>query len=256
MQPNEPNEPNETRSETRDRSAVSTPAGGRAVLCGCLVDTPVEQLPVVLNHPELDMVEWRLDRFAVPNGLAKTIDALNLLRSGPRLPVLATNRPKGQGGVFEGAESVRIAVLHQAVEAGAEWVDLEWDVPDEALESFRTSGARLLLSCHDFSGTPDSDSLKRLLELMAGRGTDVVKIVTTAFAPDDPLRVLDLISFGKREFGIDVIAFCMDAAGRWSRVVSLLLGSPWAYVQMPGQSGSAPGQFTASEFRELWERMA
>jgi 3-dehydroquinate dehydratase type I len=224
-------------------------------LCGCLVDAPLEDLSGVLNHPELDMVEWRLDLFAERHSRGKMLEALAILGRPPRRPVMATNRPVGQGGVFADSEALRLETLRRAVEAGAEWVDAEESIPDEDLKWFRERGARILLSHHDFTGTPEADELRALAGRMAGRGARAIKIVTFAHSAEDNLRVLDLIPLGKREFGVDVVAFCMGPSGRWSRPVSLLLGSPWTYVQLPGQSGSAPGQFTPSEIRALWEQM-
>ncbi len=224
-------------------------------LCGCLTDAPLEDLPQILNHPELDMVEWRLDLFAQYRSQGKLLEGLGLLGLRPRHPVLATNRPKEQGGVFEGGELQRIEMLKRAVDAGAEWVDLEDGATKETLEWFREKGTRILLSHHDFTATPDAGALHGIVERMARRGVDAVKIVTFAHNAQDNLRVLELIPFGKREWGVDVLAFCMGPLGRWSRPVSLLLGSPWTYVQLPGRPGSAPGQFIPSEIRALWEAL-
>ena len=44
--------------------------------------------------------------------------------------------------------------------------------------------------------------------------------------------------------------------GRWSRLVSLLLGSPWAYAQLPELSPAAEGQFTTTEMRMLLSQLA
>jgi 3-dehydroquinate dehydratase type I len=222
-------------------------------LCGCLVDAPIERAPELLRHPELDLVEWRLDLFSVRHTWEKTLDALSALSDVGRHPVLATNRPKAQGGAFEGAESFRVDVLKRAVGAGAEWVDLEEETSEDVLDWFKEKDIKILLSHHDFSGTPDLSTLKHKVYGMAQRGVDTVKITTYAATAEDNLRVLELIPFGRRELGIDIIGFCMGPLGRWSRVVSLLLGSPWTYVQLPGQSGSAPGQFTPSEIRVLLE---
>jgi 3-dehydroquinate dehydratase type I len=210
----------------------------------------------MLRHPELDLIEWRLDLFSVQHTWEKTLDALSVLSDVERHPVLAANRLKAQGGAFEGPESFRVDVLKRAVAAGAEWVDLEEETSEDVLNWFKAKDVKLLLSHHDFSGTPDLSTLKHKVSGMAQRGVQAAKIATYASTPEDNLRVLELIAFGRRELGIDVIGFCMGPLGRWSRVVSLLLGSLWTYVQLPGQSGSAPGQFTPSEIRVLLEGLS
>jgi 3-dehydroquinate dehydratase type I len=211
----------------------------------------------LLRHPELDMLEWRLDLFAEKHSWGAAFDSLNVLApdSGSRLPVIATNRSKEQGGAFDGPEFLRVDALLRAASAGAEWVDLEADASDSALERVRSRDVQVVLSHHDFAGTPDSGHLRRKLQDMGQRGGDALKLITYASEPDDNLRVLDLIPFGRKELGMDVIAFCMGPLGRWSRIACLLLGSPWTYVQLPGQTGSAPGQLSPSGARGLLEAL-
>lgn len=232
----------------------------KPLLCGCLVDVATEEIPQFLHHPGVDLLEWRLDLFLRKHSLESTRDALRFLSispgpssgpSSPRHPVLATNRPLREGGAFEGTEEARFDMLRKAAEAGAEWVDIEDDTPEDTAKWFSSRHTRVLLSHHEFSETPDSVSLRRLAERMAGKGADTVKIVTYARSPEDNLRVLDLIPFARRELGIEMIAFCMGPLGRWSRFVCLMLGSPWTYVQFQELSAAAPGQLTVPEMRTL-----
>jgi len=225
-------------------------------LCGCVTDVSVGKLRHVLHHPEVDLLEWRLDVFFRRYALNETLDALRVLSTFPRHPILATNRPKAEGGLFEGTEELRFEILHKAIDAGAEWIDLEDQVADGALQAFRSRNARVLLSHHDVVATPDRSSLQRLAETMARRSPHAIKIVTYARNPEDNLRVLELIPFGQQELGIDVLAFCMGPQGRWSRAVCLFLGSPWTYVQVPELSLAAEGQFTAPEMRTLLKELA
>lgn len=220
-------------------------------LCGCLMDVPPSELPEVLKCPDIDLLEWRLDSTLAGHTTQDILQALSALREPHRVPVLATNRPTREGGLYSGNESDRLALLEKAVESGAEWVDLELDVPSGALNRFVSLGARVLLSHHDFSSTPEEETLRARAREMARRGTQAIKIVTRAREPEDNLRVLGLIPWAQRELGRPIIAFCMGAAGRWSRVACLLLGSPWTYVQMSGRSSAAPGQLTVEEMKQL-----
>jgi 3-dehydroquinate dehydratase I len=228
----------------------------KLALCGCVTDVSAGKLVDVLQHPEVDLMEWRLDVFFRRYGLNETLEALRVLSTFPRHPVLATNRPKAERGMFEGTEELRFEILHEAIDAGAEWIDVEEWVGDGALEGFRSRNACVLLSHHDFSATPDRLTLKHLAETMARRRPHSIKIVTYARSPEDNLRVLELIPFGRQELGIDVLAFCMGPMGRWSRAVCLCLGSPWTYVQIPELPSAAEGQFTAAEMRSLLKELA
>jgi 3-dehydroquinate dehydratase-1 len=134
-------------------------------------------------------------------------------------------------------------------------VDLEGDVDREWRERLRERGARVLVSHHDFSHTPETAVLQDIARNLAA-GADGIKIVTTAGRHQDCLRVLDLIPWGRDTLQVDVIAFCMGAPGRWSRVASLLLGGPWTYVRLADGPEAAQGQYTAAEMRTLLEMLA
>jgi 3-dehydroquinate dehydratase type I len=220
-------------------------------LCGCLVDLSPGEVPAHFRNPEVDMLEWRMDLSCRKTSVEAVEAALSHLADSDRLPVLATHRPVREGGSFDGPEEGRLALLQKAAAAGADWVDLEHDVSRETVDIFRSRGARVLLSHHDFYATPDASSLRSLVNLLASKGPHAIKIVTLAQHPEDNLRVLELIAFARDAFDLEAVAFCMGPLGKWSRAVSLLLGSPWTYVQLSGLGAAAPGQYTAKEMRAL-----
>ena len=65
-----------------------------------------------------DMVELRLDGVA-------DLDVAGAL-AGRRVPVVVTCRPTWEGGRFDGSEEKRAEILARAIDAGAEYVDIEW----------------------------------------------------------------------------------------------------------------------------------
>ena len=228
-------------------------------LCGCLTDVAARDIPHFLKDTSgVDLLEWRLDIFLRRHSVDETAEALTHLAMRPRLPVLATLRPEAEGGAFTGPEDLRISLLRRAVDAGADWVDLEASVSPAVVADFAATSAGILLSHHDFKTTPPKEELKRLAQSMSslldGR-PGILKIVTTAGAPEDNLRVLSLIPWARDVLRCPVIAFCMGPLGRWSRAVSLLLGSPWTYVQLPGRAAPAPGPFTPDEIRSILESL-
>jgi 3-dehydroquinate dehydratase type I len=224
-------------------------------VCGCLLDAEPAELPRLLGTVEVDLVEWRLDAFVIRYGQAETLEMLAALGSTPRRPILVTNRPKRQGGLYHGLEAERLEILEAAVKLGAEWVDLEGDVDREWRERLRARGARVLVSHHDFAHTPETAVLQGIARNLAA-GADGIKIVTTARRHQDCWPVLGLIPWGRETLQMDVVAFCMGTPGRWSRVASLLLGSPWTYVRLADGQEAAPGQYTAAEMRTLLEMLA
>jgi 3-dehydroquinate dehydratase-1 len=224
---------------------------GKTGICGCLVECSPEEFPKWLNHPEVDLVEWRMDKFANRYSMEEMKSFLGALSVRQRLPVIATNRPVREMGAFAGREDLRLNMLEEAAKSGADWIDLEHHAAVDYIAAFRQAGAKVLLSWNSPAETPSRGVLRAKLKSMGKTGADALKIVTMARSGEDNLRVLELIPLAAKEFGIDLIAFCMGPAGKWSRLASIFLGSPWTYAQFEGLSATAPGQLSVSEIRAL-----
>jgi 3-dehydroquinate dehydratase I len=89
---------------------------------------------------------------------------------------------------------------------------------------------------------------------MQAIGADIIKMVTYAESVEDNLRLLNLLAYGRRR-GQEMIAFCMGAMGRPSRIMAPLFGSFLTYASLEAGAESAPGQLTAGEMKQLWEIM-
>jgi 3-dehydroquinate dehydratase-1 len=192
--------------------------------------------------------EIRLDYLEQP-------DLKRLFRTHPG-PVIATNRLAGQGGRWQGPEEERRRLLQEAVDLGADFLDVEltadaiwrrdlWD---------RRGQAKIILSWHDFAGTPEAPRLEAVMDEMLTAAADVLKVVTMARRPDDNLRVLSLIPRARAQ-GREIIAFCMGPLGKWSRVVAPLLGSYLTYAPFTKTGASAPGQLTVNELKRAWKAL-
>ena len=91
---------------------------------------------------EGDLVELRLDSVRDPDVAGALADR--------RCPVIVTCRPIWEGGWFKGAEEKRRALLTEALNLGAEYVDIEWRAGfDDLVRSRR--GRNIVLSMHDFA---------------------------------------------------------------------------------------------------------
>lgn len=192
--------------------------------------------------------EVRLDYVEQP-------DLKRLFRTLPG-PVIATNRLKNEGGRWTGGETDRRALLEEALGFGVQAVDVEFST-DEAWrrDLFARRGAtRLILSWHDFTGTPEDARLEETFAAMLAQEADIVKLVTTAQTPEDNLRVLGLIPRA-RSAGKDIIAFCMGPLGKWSRLATVFLGGFLTFAPFSGKQASAPGQVTVNEMRRMWRML-
>ncbi len=180
--------------------------------------------------------EVRLDFLEEP-----TPDLQKLFRSLPG-PVIATNRLAAEGGRWTGTEADRLDRLSQVLDLGVTCLDLELATDPGFRREIgeRRGKTRLILSWHDFAGTPEAARLEAVLEEMLASEADVVKMVALAREPADNLRMLSLIPRARAQ-GKDVIAFCMGPLGKWSRIAAPLLGSLAHFRPLQQASGLGPG---------------
>jgi 3-dehydroquinate dehydratase type I len=194
--------------------------------------------------------ELRLDYLEEP-----APDLGKLFRSLPG-PVIATNRLAAEGGHWTGTEMGRLDLLSQALDLGVTCLDVELatDVSFRREMWDRRGKTRLILSWHDFTGTPDAARLEAVLDEMLAAEADVVKLVALANEPADNLRLLSLIPKAQA-LGKDVIAFCMGPRGKWSRIAAPLLGSWLTFAPFSKHGASAPGQLTVNDLKRLWQML-
>ena len=192
--------------------------------------------------------ELRLDYLEQP-------DLKRLFRTHPG-PVIATNRLPAEGGQWSGSEAERRALLEEALALGADFLDLELAADAAWRRDLwqRRGQAKIILSWHDFSGTPDTDSLEAVFQKMLAQDADVIKMVAMAQQPEDNLRLLSLIPRALAA-GREIIAFCMGPTGKWSRITAPLLGSFLTFAPFTKKGASAPGQLTVNEVKDLWQTL-
>jgi 3-dehydroquinate dehydratase type I len=84
---------------------------------------------------------------------------------------------------------------------------------------------------------------------MQTAGADACKVVTTAITFEDNIKLLKLLrAYPKTQ----LTAFAMGDIGLTGRVLGPLVGGGIVYTSLKRGSESAPGQLTASEWRELY----
>jgi len=196
-----------------------------------------------------DLLEYRLDLAAA---------GLDALDSEYELPVLVTNRVEEEGGHAQ-AGPTRLDALSRAIEKPAvEAVDIELVTlrsgrGQHVVDRAREHGVTVVVSTHDFTGTPDRQQLRALLDAASARG-DVAKLAVTA---EDVTDVLDLLSVTAEatRAGQTVATMAMGEAGRHSRVVAPLYGSRIGYAPLDRERATAPGQYDLETFRTLYESL-
>jgi 3-dehydroquinate dehydratase/shikimate dehydrogenase len=191
-------------------------------------------------------LEFRLDYLDNPEQGVRAMR--RFLAERPECVILATCRRHQNHGRFNGSIDDQIRILSEAIDAGARAVDVEIETAEVAatrLDVFR-GRARLVLSYHNFEGTPAMEAvLRRMLRVPA----DAYKIVTTARKPSDNLRVLSLARTHSR---VPLILLAMGETGFPSRVLSPLFGGLYTYAAPNSAEGTAAGQVCARQLRQLY----
>lgn len=227
----------------------STPTAG---ICVSIASEKTETaLDIAKQAEELaDIIEIRLDALEQP-AIGPFIDGLSK-------PLLFTNRPDWEGGNYKGEEAERVSFLQEAILAGTAFVDIELKTSHslkqilfKAIDSTKT---KLIISWHDFSGTPSSEKLSEILHQQRSSGAQVGKIVTMAEDYQEVLRVLNLQSEAA-EHDFPLIAFCMGKAGMMSRLATLKLGGFMTYAAPDTGNAAAPGQLPVSFIRQTLTRL-
>lgn len=198
---------------------------------------------------DADLVELRLDSVTDP-------DVRGALRDRRR-PAIITCRPTWEGGAFSGSEEERQRILNEALDAGADYVDVEFNAGFDDL--VRRGGRRIVLSTHDFSGVP-ADLVERV-QVMRAVHPGVVKVAVTARRLSDWLPLLGLAESVPSRVDDGDPAFtwiAMGTPGIATRVLAARFRSCWTYAG----DGVAPGQMPPMRlldefrFRQITSRTA
>lgn len=191
-------------------------------------------------------LEFRLDYLPNPEmGLPLIRE---FLASYPDATLLATCRRHQNHGRFNGSIEEQVRILNEAVRAGARAVDVEIESAESTHADLRElqSSAQLIVSYHNFEGTPALDPVvRRMMKVPAS----AYKIVTTARKPSDNQRVLALArTYPKVPF----ILLAMTEVGFPTRVLSPSAGGVYTYASPSAAEGTAAGQVAARQLRQLY----
>src|SRR5712692_3788285 len=169
-----------------------------------------------------------------------------LRKNRPRTATfLATCRRRVAGGKFPGGIHSELYWLIQARDAGCQWCDLEMEtfreLPEGLLREYPLP-PRILLSVHDFEGTP---KLPRKVIVARHGLVDALKIAAKAQTISDSVRLLK-VARRSRNF----VAVPMGDVGLPARILALREGSELAYA--PVAEATAHGQVSLHEMLQLY----
>lgn len=202
-----------------------------------------------------EMLELRTDYLDSLNGdfVAALIAEARDAGQG-QVPVIVTCRDSREGGAKPYPDELRMLVLLKAIEAGADFIDLEYAnfIRPEIGHNIKACLAthprsRLILSAHDFNDKfPDIRRLYR--EIVQACRAAVPKLVYTASHINDCFGAFDLL----HETEGDRIVLCMGEAGLISRILAKKFGASVTFASIDKQAATAPGQVTVGTLKGLY----
>lgn len=195
---------------------------------------------------EADAIEFRMDLATSP------LDQLDAYDG--ELPVLVTNRSASEGGRAAGdderLDQLVAALDHPAVAAvDVELATVETGAAAGLLEAARTRDVAIVVSAHEFEGTPGRDAMVETLRAAAQVG-DVGKLSVTVADPGDALATLS-VTWELASAGVPVATTAMGEAGRHARAVAPVYGSRLGYAPLDPDRATAPGQYDLTTLRRL-----
>jgi len=161
---------------------------------------------------------------------------------------VCTLRSKNEGGKFTGSENERRSIIKLIAEYNPFLVDIEFNTlqkDKKFLNDIKNSKTKILVSWHDFKKTPKMVDLNKKFRNMK-KFSNYVKIVTTAKTVNDAVRTLSLYNNDSK---VKLVAFSMGEDARFTRILSLHMGSPFTYVSLG--KPIVPGQFSLDEIRSM-----
>ncbi|WP_340011959.1 type I 3-dehydroquinate dehydratase [Paenibacillus sp. FSL H7-0690] len=201
-----------------------------------------------------DLVEWRTDFFAEVEDVAAVKNALSEICSViPDLPLIFTFRSAKEGGEKQVSTEYYTALNKAAAESGlVDIIDVELfnDEQDVKLlvEAAHAHNVSVIISNHDFQGTPPKEEIISRLCKAQELGGDLPKIAVMPQDAGDVLTLLEATHIMKEKYADrPIITMSMAGAGVISRLAGEVFGSALTFGA--AHKPSAPGQVAVAELR-------
>lgn len=218
--------------------------GGKAVIAVSLTEETTDAVVsrMAALAPVADLFEVRAD-------FLRDLDLAALLKGRAR-PILFTCRPESEGGRFPDRDHLaRRRLLVEAVGRGFDLVDVEARAGFADVVASK-AGRGLVLSWHDFEGTPED--LDGIFGRMAVHHPDVVKIAVTARSVADLGRLLAFAARHASGRGPRLVALAMGPLGVASRILGGRYAAPFTFASPESGREAAPGQLPASALADTY----
>ena len=188
----------------------------------------IHEMSLAAKHA--DIIELRLDFIPEMHEARTCLERALKCRNKS---IIITNRPRREGGNFSGSEQDRIRLLQEAIDLGADYVDVEHD---SIKHMNRRDSTKIIVSYHNFKDTPRN--INKIYDEICHCRPDIVKIVTYAHDITDNIRIFELLQIAHRP----TISFCMGDSGHISRILNKKFGGFLTFASLGKGKEFAPRQ--------------
>ncbi len=228
--------------KTKDRLAPLPAASSVVATVHCTGD--LTRARTLDNSTPLDFIELRLDC------LLEESSSVKQLLDQTCLPVIATARAATEGGARDLATTQRAELLSNAL-SGSTIIDMELastDLRNELQPAIDDHQCLLMLSLHDFTGTPDLVQLQNWQEQALAAGANIFKVATWVRNAADLYTLHRFLELAE----MPVAVMGMGPIGKCSRLLLAVAGSclNYGYLTTPNAPGQWPAEILAERIRE------
>ena len=235
---------------------------GRPKVCVPLTGATVDALEAEalrIRPAAADLVELRIDRFDEVGQGAAVHRAIDAVRSAldDVLPILFTCRSTREGGGADlPSHRIEAVTALAAGHPGVAAVDVEMDLQDDLATQLtrlvQAAGKPVVMSFHDFLGTPRRQEIVERLVRQGELGADVVKLACMPHTPEDVLTLLGAThDYVSRPDARPASTMAMGPLGVVSRLAGETFGSALTFGTVGAPS--APGQVDAGTLLAVLE---
>ncbi|MDR4945732.1 type I 3-dehydroquinate dehydratase [Neobacillus cucumis] len=232
---------------------------GAPKICVPMVGTSLNQLIEEANYLktlDLDVVEWRVDFFEHVEELEKVKEALREIRAIlTETPLVFTFRSAKEGGEKEVSTAFYFELNKAIAETGlVDIVDVELFNEEsnvkELIHAAHAKNVFVIISNHDFHGTPAKEEIITRLRKAQELGGDLPKIAVMPNSTADVLTLLDATTTMNEQYADrPIITMSMSGKGVISRLAGEIFGSALTFGA--AKKASAPGQVAVQELRSV-----
>jgi 3-dehydroquinate dehydratase / shikimate dehydrogenase len=185
---------------------------------------------------QCDLLEVRLDRFG------KAPDVGEILAAKPKPIIMSCRRPR-DGGMWDGSEDERLAILRQCIVSKADYVEIELDAADQIRPFPPAKRVIAYTNCHE---TPAN--IAEIYAQAQSKHPDVIKLTTLARTPEEAWPLVQILARAT----VPTVVVGLAELGVMLSVLGAKLGAPWTYAALERGLEAYPDQPTVSDLENVY----